>query len=286
MSETRGPVEVTTLGRGDYRRAKSPVILRGGARNWPAFKRWTPELLAHLGKGLPVRVTYGNAEQGTTHLQTLNLDEYIGRCFRASVSDRAEWSKTRMPYVHELRMKGPLQSLQTDVCLGEILRWCDVVLETALWIGPGGTVTGLHYDHPDNVVGQIVGSKRFTFFHPDDSPYLYPSQKYDMGSTIAQVDALSPDTAKYPRFSNARPYSVVMNSGDIMYTPSGWWHQVESLEPSITVANFFAQPAQARKMMKVVAGRMAHELRVFRWGDCTCHKGSKGIASPFPAEGN
>lgn len=274
MSRTQGPIEVTTLGCGDYRRANSPVVLRGGARHWPAFKRWTPGLFASLGKGMPVRVTNGNAEQGATNLQTLDLDKYIERFFGMSTIDRGEWSRNGIPYIHELRMQGPLRSLQTDVCLGEILRWCDVVLESALWIGPGGTMTGLHYDHPDNVVGQIVGSKRFTFFHPNDSPNLYPSQKYDMGSTIAQVDAISPDITKYPHFSKARPYSVVMNPGDVMYTPSGWWHQVESLEPSITVANFFAQPTQAFTMMKVVACRMAHELRVFRWGDCTCHKGN------------
>ena len=48
---------------------------------------------------------------------------------------------------------------------------------------------------------------------------------------------------KFPSFSNIKPIEIILNEGDILFIPIGWWNKVISLTPSITLSftNFKAK---------------------------------------------
>lgn len=102
-----------------------------------------------------------------------------------------------------------------------------------LWIGPSGTRSKLHFDRDENVFCQLHGQKRFHFISPKHTRDLYPTN-IGWGDGYSQVDLESPDLERYPHFSGVPIDEVTVEPGDMLYVPSGWWHDVESLTVSIS----------------------------------------------------
>jgi Cupin-like domain len=60
------------------------------------------------------------------------------------------------------------------------------------------------------------------------------------------VSASNPDLARFPRFAEAQAHAVSaeLGSGDAIYIPYGWWHQVESLTPFNVLVNYWWNEAR------------------------------------------
>jgi ribosomal protein L16 Arg81 hydroxylase len=41
--------------------------------------------------------------------------------------------------------------------------------------------------------------------------------------------------ARYPLLADATLYDVVLEPGEILFMPLGWWHQVKALDFSVTM---------------------------------------------------
>ncbi|VDP19018.1 unnamed protein product [Heligmosomoides polygyrus] len=54
-----------------------------------------------------------------------------------------------------------------------------------------------------------------------------------------EVDALNPDLVKYPQFAQVRCWDGVVEGGDVLFIPKGWWHLVASLSSSISISFWF-----------------------------------------------
>jgi len=109
-----------------------------------------------------------------------------------------------------------------------------------VFAGPRGTITRLHYDSggAHGWLAQVHGKKLFVLYSPDDSKYLYeiPGEEE---TTQSFIDPLNPDYETYPLYRYAQPIAVVVEEGQAILIPKGWWHYAVSLEPSITVMRNF-----------------------------------------------
>ncbi|KAI9909589.1 hypothetical protein PsorP6_014841 [Peronosclerospora sorghi] len=54
-------------------------------------------------------------------------------------------------------------------------------------------------------------------------------------STVPDVTATVVDAEKYPRFHEAKPVYIVQETGDAIFVPSGWYHQVRNLEDTLSI---------------------------------------------------
>jgi hypothetical protein len=54
-------------------------------------------------------------------------------------------------------------------------------------------------------------------------------------SRIADLEDPALDAAQWPRLSGAHVYDVVLEPGEILFVPLAWWHQVKSMDFSVTV---------------------------------------------------
>jgi ribosomal protein L16 Arg81 hydroxylase len=102
-----------------------------------------------------------------------------------------------------------------------------------MWIGPAGTVTSLHHDLTNNFIAQIVGRKRVKLAPAADVGKLYNARH--VFSEIPDLEDPGIDLARYPRLSELRLYDVLLEPGEILFVPLGWWHQVKSLDFSVTI---------------------------------------------------
>jgi hypothetical protein len=109
---------------------------------------------------------------------------------------------------------------------------------TALWIGPKGAVTPLHYDKSNVVLVEILGTKRVVLVPPYDQPFIY--KKHDRSS---EVDMRAVDFERFPLFRLARTCEITLTAGCGLFVPAGWWHFVQTVEPSFSASlTCFVEP--------------------------------------------
>ncbi len=89
----------------------------------------------------------------------------------------------------------------------------------------GGQGTfGKHWDVHDVFAFQLIGSKRWKVYPPT---FPYPLSNH----TSAQLGLQSPlGTSPLPRLHPQIPLDCQLETGDLLYIPRGWWHQVTPLD--------------------------------------------------------
>jgi hypothetical protein len=109
-----------------------------------------------------------------------------------------------------------------------------------LFLGPGGTISPLHTDPRHNLNTQIFGKKYFKLYAPEQYENLYAvgstSNRTSLPSNLDLVDF-----SKFPRFQQAECSECVLQGGDALFLPRGWWHYVKGLSTSASIANFFGE---------------------------------------------
>jgi len=132
---------------------------------------------------------------------------------------------------------------------------------THVWAGAGNLSARVHYDTYWNFYVQFVGRKRFVLLPPSEwanlrlFPGMHPSGRQ------SQFDI----TERLP--SSVEPLVFDLDPGDVLFIPPYWFHQVTSLEPSISV-NMWTDShdqdieyALARSLVPTLSGASIDVLR-------------------------
>jgi hypothetical protein len=111
--------------------------------------------------------------------------------------------------------------------------------ERLFFMGPRGAFTQLHYDRALNLHAMIAGRKRWQLYGPDHGDRLRPARYESTWSVLSQHD-LAPEGGTPEQLpGGVRPdYDFVLEAGEVLYVPYGWWHRVDTLAPSIAT-NFW-----------------------------------------------
>ena len=101
--------------------------------------------------------------------------------------------------------------------------------------------TPYHYDLTNNLFIQIYGQKEFTLISPDQTNYMY--NNIHVYSDIPSFDYTNDELNKYPDFNNVKLIKFIINPGDILFIPIGWYHKVKGLSDTISLSlvNFKAK---------------------------------------------
>ncbi|XP_054921640.1 tRNA wybutosine-synthesizing protein 5-like isoform X2 [Dermacentor andersoni] len=97
-----------------------------------------------------------------------------------------------------------------------------------------GLTVGIIQIVMDNFLIQVKGKKKAVLFHPNDFEYLYIQ-----GDKSRVLDVECPDLEKFPKFQKATRYEATLNSGDILFIPALWFHNMTALDFGIAVNVFW-----------------------------------------------
>ena len=224
-----------------------PVVIKGAILSWPAMQSWSPKALVDR---------FGSNEYACQiDLPTGVPSEHLSKDYtrRMKLAEFANLMMSASPnapcYMHQ-RSITQFPGLEDDLRFEELMGTGARQRSVNLWIGSAGTKTSLHFDYQDGLLAQLYGTKNLLLAGPRDSRNLYVMGGYIQKS---RVDAEDPDLRRFPRYAHARILSATIGPGDAIFIPRSWWHMVRSLEPSISVNQFFGEKLGARELLRKVA---------------------------------
>jgi hypothetical protein len=219
--------------REDYYALNRPVILVDAMRNWKALSLWNAEYLkAKCGDELVEVMADRNSDPSYEVNLALHRRKML---FREYVDIVASGRETNDYYLvannHFLEQDGPRALLDDIEMFPEYLDpeiWAGRVF---FWYGPAGTVTPLHHDVGNIFMAQVHGRKRVKLISSNEIPLVY-----NHFGVFSEVDSDNPDYRRHPRYRDAQVMEVLLEPGEVLFLPVGWWHQVRALDVSITVS--------------------------------------------------
>lgn len=217
-----------------------PVVFTDAIDKWAALGKWTPEYLTeHFGE-VPVAVRGRGSQEGTR--QHITMADIA----RRDDSIPAE----QLPYLTNWNLVTESPQLLADcqpylayaspdwLCfpsLPHTLHYPKKQVEL-LYGQAGCGFPVLHFDrgYMNAFVMQIYGEKEFFVFPPSQTKNLHPRPGGE--GAVSQVrDILSPDLEACPKYAQARGARLVLEPGDTLFVPGGWWHTTQLLSTSIGV---------------------------------------------------
>lgn len=212
-----------------------PVILCGEMDDWPALTRWTPNYLKALIGSTVVEYQGGRNANARfemdkdRHRRLAPFDHFIDM-----ITGTGAGNDAYITAYNSARNQDALALLAQDMgCLDKFLTREAALPDGMPWIGPAGTVMSLHHDLTNNFIAQLVGRKRVTVLPAGDVGRLYNHTR--VFSQITDLDDPDLHSARFPRLAEATAFNVLLEAGEILFMPLGWWHQVRALDFSVTM---------------------------------------------------
>jgi Cupin-like domain len=215
----------------DYWAAHRPVVLTDATARWPALRKWTPAYFRrHFGDAM-IEITAGREADPfydmnfPAHRRRMRMDRFIDLVLAAGTSNDL-YMVSNNHTMRRPRFRALLGDVRPPRDLFEPL----APGATSLWIGPAGTVTPLHHDTTNILFAQIHGRKRVELISPQETALLLDP----VHGFYSPVDLDALEGAPHPALRQMRIKQVVLDPGDALYIPAGWWHRVTSLDVSIS----------------------------------------------------
>lgn len=212
-----------------------PVIITDMAKDWGILDSWTFERFESEFGDEEIEIQSGRESDkefeinSYTHKTKTTVKQFIDT-INSQTSDTNDvymtannqvFAKTKFKELLKELGKLPAFMSTEPNCIG----W------RHLWMGPKGTVTPFHHDSCALIHLHIQGRKLWRFVSPFDYGNLY-NHKH----VFSPVDIFNIDYKKYPMMKGVKFTDVILNPGETIFLPMGWWHGVKSLDKTISIS--------------------------------------------------
>lgn len=132
-----------------------------------------------------------------------------------------------------------------------------------VFVGCGGSITRLHHDnHGAHAwLSMVRGRKLFVAFKPEDARFLHATGSHSPIDPLAPYDAT---VEAYPDYARATPYAAILEEGETILVPSGWWHYAASLGPSLTVMRNFWSNTNLEPLTEMSKDQLKRKVEALR----------------------
>lgn len=233
MSELElAPVEkVSFIGQKEfstsYFKPLQPLVIQDLAKSWPASTKWTPDFFRDQHGSKQVKVYDSSFVAAGKHymsrLKTISLREYIDLVMTSSQDLR----------MFLYNIKSEIPELVDDIIFPSLVDGLSRNF-VFMFFGCKGSVTQMHFDIDMSHVFHtaIHGRKTISLFPYEQGKNLH---RYPF-TCRSYVDIHLPDFERFPGLKNLKGYQVVLEQGETLYIPSGYWHHFVYDEPGYAVS--------------------------------------------------
>lgn len=224
-----------------------PVVIRRLSRDWPAFQKWNWDYFKELvgDKKVPL---YNNTKS----------DAY-------TPVNRADDYKTFGEYIDMIR-QGPAgwriflfnifdhaPQLINDFTWPEHLMKGFIKKYPMLFTGGAGSITHMHFDIDlSHILHTQFGGRKRVLMFPYSEQYKLYRKPYEVLS-LADFSKYyeqekSPDYERFPALKYAQGLDFILEPGDTLFMPAGYWHHMEYLESGFAMSLRALQPSVLGKL--------------------------------------
>ncbi|PVD49662.1 transcriptional regulator [Terrimonas sp.] len=219
----------------NYYEAGKPLIIKNLAKEWPAYHKWNWDYFKAIVGDKKVGIYNNTKSDAYTPINRADdyttFGEYVDmiskgpagwRIFLFNIFDHAPQLTHDFEWPDEL-MKGFVKRFPM------------------LFVGGASSITHMHFDIDMSHIlhTQFVGKKRVLLFPYEEQHKLYrkPYEVLSLAdfSHYYQQNG-TPDYSKFPALKLARGYEVILEHGDTLFMPAGYWHHMEYLDSGFAMS--------------------------------------------------
>jgi len=235
----------------NYYDQKKPLIIKGLAKQWPAYNKWNWDYFTEVVGNKEVGVYNNVKSDAYTPINTadayMKFGEYLQQVKNGPLELRI--------FLFNIFQHAP--QLAKDFSWPEQLMKGFVKNYPMLFVGGEGSVTHMHFDIDMSHIlhTQFMGKKRVLLFPFEEQYKLYrkPWEVLSMANFAGYSDKF--DYENFPAVRLAKGYEVILEHGDTLFMPAGYWHHMEYINSGFAMS--------LRAMQGTLGGKLSGVWKLF-----------------------
>jgi hypothetical protein len=219
-----------------YYTPMKPLVITGLAKQWPAYTKWDWDYFKSIVGDVEVGVYNNVKSDAYTPINT--ADDYMkfGDYIDMVSKGPAEWRI----FLFNIFEHAP--QITKDFIWPEELMKGFVKRFPMLFVGGQGSITHMHFDIDLSHIlhTQFAGRKRVLLFPFEEQHKLYrkPWEVLSLVNFEKYFDKENNklDLKKFPALTLAKGYEIILEHGDTLFMPAGYWHHMEYLDSGFAMS--------------------------------------------------
>lgn len=222
-----------------------PVVIKKLSHDWPAYTKWNWDYFKQLvgDKKVPL---YNNVKSDA-YTPINKADDY--KTFGEYIDMISEGPAGWRIFLFNIFDHAP--QLIEDFTWPEYLMKGFVKKYPMLFTGGATSITHMHFDIDMSHIihTQFAGRKRVLMFPFKEQHKLYrkPFEVLSLADFSNYYDR-EPDYTQFPALKLAEGYDFILQPGDTLFMPAGYWHHMEYLDSGFAMSLRALQPSLGGKL--------------------------------------
>ncbi len=232
-----------------------PLVITGMAKKWPAYSKWNWDFLKAVVGNVEVALYNNVKSDAYTPINT--ADDYMkfGQYIDMIRKGPAEWRI----FLFNIFKHAP--GIIRDFSWPEEYSKGFVKKYPMLFTGGKGSITHMHFDIDLSHIfhTQFMGKKRILLFPHEEQYKLYrkPWEVLSMVNFEKYYDSEKNklDYDRFPALRLAKGYELILDHGDTLFMPAGYWHHMEYIDSGFAMS--------LRSMQSGISGKLKGAWNLF-----------------------
>ncbi len=249
------PVDtVDTISPQDFKKnyyfPQRPLVIRDLAKKWPAYNKWSWDYFKEIVGDQKVGLYNNIKSDAYTPINTADDYKTFGEYVDMIKKGPAAWR------IFLFNIFDHAPQLINDFSWPEELMTGFVKKYPMLFTGGQSSITHMHFDIDLSHIlhTQFGGRKRILLFRHEEQHKLYrkPFEVLSLAdfSNYGKNEGF-PDYEKFPALKHATGYDLVLNPGETLFMPAGYWHHMEYIDSGFAMSLRAMQSSLSGKMKGV-----------------------------------
>jgi hypothetical protein len=219
----------------NYYVPKKPLVITGLAKQWPAYNKWTWDYFKEIVGDQKVGLYNNVKSDAYTPINTADDYKTFGEYVDMIKKGPAGWR------IFLFNIFDHAPQLIQDFTWPEDLMKGYVKKYPMLFTGGQTSITHMHFDIDLSHIlhTQFAGRKKVLLFRHEEQHKLYrkPFEVLSLADfSNYDQNTGNPDYQKFPALKYAKGYELILNPGDTLFMPAGYWHHMEYIDSGFAMS--------------------------------------------------